>query len=150
MKNFVQAGDTLSFLASQIVAPTHSTGDTYTNLVAPQIGVTAPVNLVETGDPVVVGRVAGIANNDAFKSTDSIAISTRGVYNVSVVALHHAITVGQTLFINATSAVVSDDYTQVPFGVALAAVAQGGAASTIAVKLFGQTPGSSNLAETNS
>jgi len=149
MKNFVQPGDTLSFLASQIVAPAHSTGDTLTNLLGPQIGVTTPVNLVETGDPVVVGRICGVANQDAFKTTDSIAISTRGVYNLSVISTHHALVIGETVYINATTAVVSDDYTQVPFGCVLAAVAQG-ATATVAVKLFGQTPGDANLATANS
>jgi predicted RecA/RadA family phage recombinase len=149
MKNFVQPGDTLSFAASAIVAPAHSTGDTYTNLLAPQLGVTTPVNLVETGDPVVVGRIVGVANNDAFKTTDQIAINTRGVYNLSVTSLHHSLVVGETVFINATSALVSDDYTQVPFGCVLTAVAEG-ATAVVGVKLFGQTPGDANIANANS
>jgi predicted RecA/RadA family phage recombinase len=141
MINFVQTGDNLSFLASQVTAPSHSLGDNYTNLVGPAVGVTTPVNLVESGDPVVVGRIVGIANNDVLKSTDTVVVSTRGVYAVSVSCIHHPITVGETVYINPTTAAVSDDSNQVPFGIALGTVASN-ATSTINVKLFGQTPGS--------
>jgi len=140
MKNFVLTGDNLSFLASQIVNPAHVTGDTYTNLVGTGEGLTVPINLVETGDPVVIGRIVGVANNDALQSTDTVVVSTRGVYNLAVKCIHHAITVGETVYIDPVTAVVSDDSTAVPFGCALAAVA-GGATTTINVKLFGQTPG---------
>ena len=61
MKNFYQTGDNLTFLASQIVAPQHTLGDTYTNLVGPGEGATTPVNLVEDSDPVVIGRIVGVA-----------------------------------------------------------------------------------------
>ena len=55
MKNFVMTGDNLSFLASDIVAPQHVAGDIYTNLVGPGSGLVTPINLVESGDPCIIG-----------------------------------------------------------------------------------------------
>ncbi len=140
MKNFVQTGDNLSFLASQCVFPTHTTGDTYTNLVAPGLGLTPPINLVESGDPVVIGRVVGVSNMDALQSGDTIIISTRGVYALAVKSIHNGLSVGETVYIDPSTAVLSDDQTAVPFGVALGTVSMG-ATTTINVKLFGATPG---------
>lgn len=140
MKNFVQTGDNLAFLASQIVFPSHSSGDTYTNLVGPAEGIATPINLVESGDPVVIERICGVANNDALQSTDTVIVSTRGVYNLAVKCNTQTIRVGETVYINASTAVLSDDSTGVPYGVALGVVANG-VTTTIPVKLFGQTPG---------
>lgn len=142
MKNFVMTGDNLSFLASQIVNPSHSSGDTYTNLIGVGEGVSTPINLVESGDPVVIGRVVGVANNDAINSTDTVVVSTRGVYAIAVQSIHNGVSIGETVYIDPVTAVVSDDFNDVPFGCALATVA-GGATTTINVKLFGQTPGAS-------
>jgi predicted RecA/RadA family phage recombinase len=142
MKNFFTTGDNLTFLASQIVAPQHASGDTYTNLVGPGEGATLPVNLVEDGDPVIVGRVGGVSNMDAVFATDSIVISTRGVYMLAVVAgSAHGIHVGETVYIDPVTAILSDNAAGIPFGCALQSVA-GGATTTIQVKLFGQTPDS--------
>jgi predicted RecA/RadA family phage recombinase len=142
MKNFYTTGDNLTFLASQIVFPSHSLGDTYTNLVGPGVGVATPVNLVESGDPVVIGRIVGVSNMDAFLAADSIVISTRGVYLLSVTASSaHGIHVGETIYIDPVTAALSDNAAGIPFGCALQPVA-GGATTTIQVKLFGQTPDS--------
>jgi predicted RecA/RadA family phage recombinase len=143
MKNqILGAGDNLTFLASQIVAPSHSSGDTYTNLVGPGVGASTPVNLVEDGDPVVVGRIVGVSNSDALFSTDSIVVSTRGVYTLAVTAgSAHGIHVGETIYIDPVAATLSDNAAGIPFGCALQAVA-GGATTTIQVKLFSQTPDS--------
>ena len=140
MKNFVQTGDNLAFLASELVAPSHTLGDTYTNLVAPGFGITTPVNLVETGDPVLVGRIGGVANQDALQSSDTVVVSTRGVYSLPVVCYHHSIVKGETVYADPSTVVLSDDSSGVPFGCALDAVGVG-AATTIRVKLFGQTGG---------
>jgi predicted RecA/RadA family phage recombinase len=142
MKNFFTTGDNLTFTASQIVAPQHASGDTYTNLVGPGEGATTPINLVEDGDPVVIGRIVGVSNMDAVFATDSIVISTRGVYTLSVNATSaHGIHVGETVYIDPVQATLSDNAAGIPFGCALQPVA-GGATTTIQVKLFGQTPDS--------
>lgn len=141
MKNFYAVGDNLNFLASQIVAPQHAAGDTYTNLVGPGEGATTPVNLVEDGDPCVIGRIVGVANNDALFSTDTIVVSTKGVYSLPVTAFYGAgIHVGETVYIDPVAATLSDKNAGVPFGVALAPVNEG-STTTILVKLFAQTPG---------
>lgn len=142
MKTFYITGDNLQFLASQIVAPQHASGDTYTNLVGPGLGATLPVNLVEDGDPCVVGRIVGVSNMDAVFATDSIVISTRGVYMLAVKANYTAgIHVGETVYIDPVTAVISDNAAGIPFGCAVGAVAYP-ATTTIQVKLFGQTPDS--------
>jgi predicted RecA/RadA family phage recombinase len=142
MRNFYETGDNLSFVASQIVAPQHSSGDTYTSLVGPGEGATTPINLVEDSDPVVIGRIVGVSNMDAVFATDVIVISTRGVYTLSVKANATAgIHIGETVYIDPVAATLSDNPAGIPFGCALAAVV-GGATTTIQVKLFGQTPDS--------
>jgi predicted RecA/RadA family phage recombinase len=123
MKNFVQIGDNLTFVESELTHPSHSD------------------NLVNSGDPVVVGRVIGVANQDAAATTDNIVVSTRGVFNISVTAkAGFAIVKGESVHIDASTAVVSNDATDIPFGVCLDTVAQG-TTKTIPVKLFGATPG---------
>jgi hypothetical protein len=153
MKNFYSTGDNLSFLASEIVAPQHSTGDTYTNLVGPGEGATTPVNLVEDGDPCLIGRIVGVSNMDAVFATDLIVVSTRGVYSLPVKANYGAgIHVGETVYIDPVAATLSDNSAGVPFGVVVppnggtaggvnAIAVPVGATNTVLVKLFGQTPG---------
>ena len=70
-----------------------------------------------------------------------MVVSTRGIYNLSVASIHNGISVGETVYIDPSTAVLSDDANDVPYGLALDAVAAGNVAATIRVKLFGQTPG---------
>lgn len=154
MKNFYSTGDNLMFLAQQIVAPQHASGDTYTQLVGPGEGATTPINLVEDGDPCVVGRIVGVANMDAIFAADEIIISTRGVFSLAVKANYGAgIHYGETVYIDPVAATLSDNSAGIPFGCVV--LANGGTAagqdaiavpvgstSTVLVKLFGQTPDS--------
>jgi len=140
MKNFVQTGDNLAFLASELTGPTHSHPDTYQTEVAAGEGVSA-VATIEAGDPVVVGRLCGVANTDAIQTTDTVIVSTRGVYNLAVVSQQHTgITKGETVYIDPTTAILSDTDTGVPFGIALGTVALGNT-TTIPVKLLQGTAG---------
>src|SRR5438270_6616755 len=121
MKNQVQDGKVLTFLDSQIVKPSHTDGFTH------------------GGDPVVIGKIVGLAYESALASTDKVDVATVGVYNLSVLAKHagavnDAVAAGDQLYIDAATAVVSKDATAVPFGKALAAV-NAGATATIAVQL---------------
>jgi len=122
MKNSIQTGEVLTFAESVYVHPSHSDG------------------LVNGGDPVVVGRLVGVAYEDASATTDSINMQTQGVFDLSVSSIHNGLSVGETVYIDPSTAVLSDDLNDVPFGVALEAVA-GGATDTINVLLFGATPG---------
>jgi len=154
MKNFYETGDNLQFLASQIVAPQHASGDTYTNLVGPSEGATTPVNLVEDGDPCVIGRIVGVSNMDAVFATDLIVVSTRGVYALAVKANYGAgIHLGETVYIDPVAATLSDNSAGVPFGVVVPAagytggsiVVPVGSTVTVLVKLFSQTPGATGF-----
>ncbi len=81
--------------------------------------------LVEKGDPCVVSSLVGIAMKTALADTDFITLDTEGIWWLNVVSSVAAIVIGQRLYIDATSGVVSDDTTDVPFGYALAAVDNG-------------------------
>lgn len=153
MKNFYSTGDNLQFVASEIVHPSHASGDTYTNLVGPGEGASTPVNLVEDGDPCVIGRIVGVANMDAVFATDVIVVSTRGVYSLAVTANYGAgIHYGETVYIDPAAGTLSDNSAGVPFGVIVppngstvggvnSIAVPVGSTSTVYVKLFGQTPG---------
>lgn len=118
-------------------------GDRVTIAAASLVG---PNNPIKGGDPVVVGRLAGIAHADAVPGSagpfndGNVVVQLVGVFTVSVVSTHHNITIGSTVYINPSTGVVSDDLAQVPFGVVLAQVNQY-ATTKVAVKLFGCTPG---------
>lgn len=113
-------GDNLDFLETDIVHPSHTSGRT------------------ASGDAVVIGRFAGIAMTTATAATDRTAVCLKGVFNVPVVATA-PVSVGETVYIHQTTAVVSSDLSQVPFGTALDVAASG--TVTIRVRLFGHTPG---------
>jgi len=127
MKNFVQDGDRITFPKTSLVGPNAA---------------------ILSGDPVVVGRLAGVAAADAVPGTagpfndSNVVVVLKGVFSLSVVSVHHNITPGSTVYIDPVSGVVSDDLTDVPFGVVLDQV-NSGATTTVRVKLFGITPGSS-------
>lgn len=124
MKNYIQDGDRVTFAASALVGPN---------------------NPIKSGDPVVVGRICGVANADAVPGIQmvndgNVVVSLKGCYNIAVVSTHHNITPGSTVYINPSTGVVSDDLAQVPYGVALDQVNQY-ATTTVRVRLFGATPG---------
>ena len=125
MKNFVQRGNRITFAGSALVGPNSP---------------------VKSGDPVVVGRLAGVAVADQTPGTagpyndGNVVVDLEGVYTLAVVSTHHTILVGSTVYINPTTGVVSDDLTQVPFGNVCDAVSQY-ATTTVRVRLFGGTFG---------
>jgi predicted RecA/RadA family phage recombinase len=117
------------------------------NFDSPGFRVTVPVSSVvapnsppKSGDPCVAGRLVGVAEFDGVTG-DNIVLAVDAVYKVSVASLHETgIHVGETVYIDPTTAVVSDDYTDVPFGIALDPVTLA-ATTLIRVRLFGGTPG---------
>jgi predicted RecA/RadA family phage recombinase len=122
MKNFKQPGVNLTLTESLLVHPTHTDG------------------LVNSGDPVVRGTIVGVATIDAAATTDGIPIKTDGVFDLSVTATNAggnvAVAIGDRLYIDGASAVISKDSTKTPFGKALAAVTSG-ATAVIEVKVTG-------------
>lgn len=127
MKNFVQKGDRITFAATALVGPN---------------------NPIKSGDPIVLaaGRLAGVAVADATPGTagpandGNVVMQVVGVFNLAVVSTHHIIYPGQTVYINTSTGVISDDLTGVPYGNVLDQVAQY-ATTTVRVRLFGATPG---------
>ena len=120
MKNQVQDGKVLTFLDSQL---------------------TKPSTRVAAGDPVLVGTLVGVAFNTTTAAGDKVDVASEGVFNLSVLAKHagavnDAVAVGDQLYIDASTAVVSKDATDVPFGVALGAVTSGATVFSLATSRF--------------
>jgi predicted RecA/RadA family phage recombinase len=137
MKNFVQNGSRITFAASAVV-----TANNHTNPYSGGLSGDGPLS----GEAGVIGRIVGVVVANAINSTagplddSNVVLETVGVFSLAVQSTHNAIAVGSTAYINATTGVVSDDYTQVPYGCVCDAVAQY-ATTTVRVKLFGATPG---------
>src|SRR6266851_2869070 len=104
-----------------------SFGDNVTVAVS---SIVAPNSPPKSGDPCIAGAVlVGVANQDGAVG-GSVVLSRRGVYSLSVLAKHagavnDAVVVGDQLFINTSTAVISKDATALPFGVALDAITAG-------------------------
>lgn len=126
MINEIQRGINIGITESLLVHPSHTDG------------------LVDTSDPVVVGRLVGVANTSAVASTDKITITTEGVFALSVTSVHNGIGFGETVFIDPSTGVLSDDLSDVPYGVSVdeTTIVSGGT-GVINVRLFGATPGAS-------
>lgn len=122
---FIQEGRFIGITESLLVHPTHTDG------------------LVNSDDPVLVGRLVGVAQIDAAATTDKISIDTKGVYKLSVSSVHNGVNFGETVFIDPTAGTLSDDFTDVPFGICVDETGiTGGSTGSILVKLFGDaTPG---------
>jgi len=134
----------------QYLATGHSAGEecssTYEgrHLTLEESYLTHPTHddvFVDKGDPVVVGRIVGVAFNSAAAATDLIAIDTEGIWFLSAVAVNDAgnsaIAPGDEIFINRTTAVLSkitNIATQQPFGYALGDVPTGTTA-VVAIKV---------------
>jgi len=87
---------------------------------------------VDKGDPIVFGNIVGIAFNSATAATDQIAIDTEGIWALTVIADDDdgasAVAVGDEIFINSTTAVlskISNKNTNQRFGYALMSTGAG-------------------------
>lgn len=117
-------GRHLEFSESQLTHPSHTD------------------NLVDKGDPVVVGEnIVGVAFKSALLNTDLVAIDTEGIWQLSVVATDQsgdsAVAVGDELFINKTTAIISKNYDKnvsIRLGYALYPIT-GGVTDVIPVKV---------------
>ncbi len=97
---------------------------------------------VDKGDPVIFGeKGVGVAFDGAAAATDLIALDTEGIWFLSAVATddagNSAIALGDPIFINTTTAVLSkirNIATQIPFGYALGDV-NAGATAVVAIKV---------------
>lgn len=126
MKNFVQNGDRVTIAGSSLTGPQAN---------------------IASGDPVLCGRLCGVAVADEVPGSagpvndSNVVVQLKGVFSFSVHSQQETgIAIGETVYINTSTAILSDDYTGVPFGTALGTVTLGSAA-TISVRLFGATPG---------
>lgn len=119
MSNFVSIGDNITFTEFELTHPAHGDG------------------LVDADDPCLCGRIIGVANADAESIGDPVVVSTRGIFDLEVTTTFH-VRKGATIFIDPVTAVLSDDVSDTPFGLALQAVAAG-VTVTIPIKLLGAT-----------
>lgn len=120
-QNFKQPGVIIDALGSECVCP-------------------ALNNKPTAGDVVTVGAaLAGIAENTASATTDTVPVNTFGVFTIPVLgktngAVNSAVVKGDKLYVGVATAVVSKDTTGIPFGIALGAVG-GGATTSIDVRV---------------
>lgn len=123
MQNFDTKGENPTFLESQLTHPTHAD------------------NLVDSGDPVMVGaKISGVAATSAKATTDKIAVQTKGVFNLAVKGhngtVNTAIAVGDQVTMNLADGLLNVDTADAKFGVALDPVASG-ATTVIRVAVYG-------------
>jgi len=125
MQNYLQPGDNLSLVESSMVHVDSS-------------GVAD--GLVNSGDAVVVGTIVGVAEFDAAATTDLVTIKTVGVFNLNAQGTDNsgnvAVAIGDKLYIDGATGVISKNSTKTPFGKALGAVASGNTTTNIDVKLI--------------
>ena len=113
-------GRYVSIIESVLTHPTHDAG----------------LDLVRKGDPCVTFELCGVSMGTATAVTEAVNIDTEGVWWLDVESWFFAmdISVGQRVYIDPTTAVVSDDITGMPFGWALGPVTDG-ETELIAVKV---------------
>ena len=96
-------------------------------------------DLIQKGDPLVVCVLVGVAMIGATDVTDTVSVDTEGIWWLDVVISDvgmGSIWLGQRLYIDSTSAEVSDDPQGIPFGYALGYIPGGnGGHALIAVKV---------------
>jgi len=122
-------GRHVDVLESTIVHPVHGDG------------------FVDHGDPVVLGKLVGVAFTSAIAATDIIAIDTEGIWALSVVASDAAgnspVARGDRIYINFSDGIlskISTPATNIPFGIALSTLTAG-TTGIVAVKVH-QAPDS--------
>lgn len=98
------------------------------------IRVTAPTGGVESGDPVRVGALAGVAKFTAAAG-EPVTIWLDGSYNIEVAG---ALTEGQVVYITSAGALTATAGTNHPWGVAVIAKGTGTAVTEVAP--FGHNP----------
>ena len=94
-------------------------------------------DLIEKGDPCMAfPNLVGIAMKTAESTEEVITIDTEGIWwlNVEAGKAWGDVYVGQMLYIDASSAAITDDYEQIPFGLSLGHVDEGNT-TLIAVKV---------------
>jgi hypothetical protein len=136
MKNFIQNGSRITFPASIVVTPNN-----YANPFSGGVAADGP----KSGEQGVVGRIVGVVVSDSINSTagplndSNVVLETKGVFQLTVTVVHRVLTVGETCYINPLTGVLSDDYTQVPYGCVCDQVNP--PSGLVRVLLFGATPG---------
>ena len=121
-----ERGRVLTLIESTLLHPTHADG------------------FVDSGDPVSVGSVVGVALLSAAAATDSITIDTEGIYNLSVIAkngagTNDAVVIGDKIY-QAADGTLDKGVNGIPFGYAQGAVTAG-STTTIGVKLISHPVG---------
>ena len=110
-------GRHLTFLESKMVHPAHADG------------------LVDVGDPVLVGEgIVGRAFASAAAATDYVAIDTEGLWQFNVV-LTSGGSVGDTIYIDGSTAVLSDSSSGYVFGKLLDDVSADASAQLAPIKI---------------
>ncbi len=104
-----------------------------------EANVVAPSNPPTVGQAAVCGGIVGVVVTAPTGNNEDLVLQTSGIFSQPVKAhdgtTTAAVSVGELLYINATTAVISVDTDDVPFGYALSALSGSASASNICVKL---------------
>lgn len=120
-QNHIQNGVFLDFAESELTHPTH------------------PDGLVDSGDPVYLGQLVGVAQQSAGASSDLITMHTQSVYKLRVVGAdaggNAVVNKGDRVYIS-NAGVINKNAGNLPFGIALGSV-ESGSSTAISVKVCG-------------
>lgn len=105
-----------------------------------EANVVAPSNPPTVGQAAVCGGIVGVVVTAPTGNNEDLVLQTSGIFSQPVKAhdgtTTAAVSVGELLYINATTAVISVDTDDVPFGYALSALSGSATASNICIKLI--------------
>lgn len=121
-----ERGRILTLIESTLLHPTHADG------------------FVDSGDPVSVGSVVGVALLSAAAANDGITVDTEGIFNLAVIAkngagTNDAVVIGDKIY-QAADGTLDKGKDGIPFGFAQGAVTAG-STTTIGVKLISHKAG---------
>ena len=101
--------------------------------------VVAPSNPPTVGQAAVCGGIVGVVVTAPTGNNADLVLQTSGIFSQPVKAhdgsTTAAVSVGELLYINASTAVISVDTDDVPFGYALSALSGSATPTNICVKL---------------
>lgn len=104
----VNEADVITLVESSLTHPSHADG------------------LVNAGDPVICGAIAGIALKSAVANTDMIPVKRTGIWSLTVTAQNGSgnsnVAVGEVAYIATDTCIISKITTGRPFGIFLNAM----------------------------
>lgn len=110
-----------------------------TTLTLNEANVVGQSDPVEAGEPCVCGAICGVCVTPPSAANENLVVATNGIFSVPVKAhdgsTTSAVSIGEKVYINATTAIVSVDTDDIFFGYALAPLSGSSTPANIPVQL---------------